>query len=187
MILIKLIFEFLKIGSFSFGSGLATLPFIFDMARRTSWITEDYINNILTLSQITPGPIACNIATIVGYNVAGLPGAVVANIAFVFPASLVMGICFRFVEKIKNNKKANEVVKSLRAASLALLITSSYSIFQKAFLNESVSFDLKNIFYILNYKSLLLGICVFIIVKKSKINFIITILLSILVAGILRI
>ena len=157
------------------------------MARRTSWITEDYINNILTLSQITPGPIACNIATIVGYNVAGLPGAVLANIAFVLPAILFMGICFKFVEKIKNNKKANEVVKSLRAATLALLITSSYSIFQKAFLNEFDYLEFTNILQILNFKSILLGLCIFFIIKKSKINFIITILLSSLVAGILRI
>lgn len=187
MILFKIFLEFLKIGAFSFGGGMSTLPYIFEMASRTSWISVDYINNILTLSQITPGPLACNMGTIVGNNVAGITGAVIANIAFVIPAILFVGFTFKFIKKIEKNKKAVEVIKIVRSAALAILITSSITIFKNAYLNNYENFNLKNIIFFFNYKSIILGILIFYITKNKKINTILFMIFSAIIGGFFRI
>lgn len=69
---LKLFLEFIKIGSFSFGGGFSTLPFIYQLAEQTDWISFEEINKMITISQMTPGPLACNIATYVGSKVNGL-------------------------------------------------------------------------------------------------------------------
>lgn len=187
MNIIILFLEFFKIGAFSFGGGMSTLPYIYEMAQKTSWIDENSITNILTISQITPGPLACNIGTIVGIKVNGILGAIIANIAFIIPAIIFMGVGFRLYKKIQNNEKANEIVKIVRASTLAILIISSISIFKKAFLNEGYDINLKNIFFIINFKSVILGIFLFYFQKKIKINSLFFILISGLIAGIIRI
>lgn len=169
MTLIKLFLEFLKIGAFSFGGGLGTLPYIYEMARKTSWITEEYIGNILTISQVTPGPLACNIATLVGLKENGLIGSFVANLAFVIPAICFMGVGYKILDKIKNNSKANEVIKIVRSGALVGLVVSSVSLFKSAFLlNENM----------LNLRSIILCIGIYFFSRYKKINSIILMLIS---------
>lgn len=72
MIEFKLFLEFIKIGSFSFGGGFATLPFIYQLAEQTGWISLEEVNKIVTISQMTPGPLACNIATYLGAKLDGI-------------------------------------------------------------------------------------------------------------------
>lgn len=185
--LIKIFIEFLKIGSFSFGGGLGTLPYIYEMARKTSWIEEKEITDILTLSQITPGPLACNIGTIVGLKTNGILGAIIANIAFVFPAIIFMGVGYKLFNKLQNNKKANEIIQIIRSAALAVLITSSISMFKTAFFNEMQIGELKDVFYIINFKSVILGLIIYTIQRNKKINSILLMLISATLAGIFRI
>lgn len=169
MTLIKLFLEFLKIGAFSFGGGLGTLPYIYEMARKTSWITEEYIGNILTISQVTPGPLACNIGTLVGLKVHGILGSFVANLAFIIPAICFMGVGYKILDKIKNNSKANEVIMIVRSGALVGLIVSSFSLFKSAFLLNG------NIF---NLKSIILCVGIYFLSRYKKINSIILMLIS---------
>ena len=185
MILLKLFLEFIKIGAFSFGGGMGTLPYVYEMVNRTLWIEENAITNILSVSQVTPGPLACNIGTIVGMKVGGIVGAIVANIAFVIPAICFMGISYKLVNKIKNNSKANEIVKIVRAAALAVLITSSLTLFKNAFFYESEIVSLKNILFIINYKSVILGIGLYFVGKYKKIPTLYLMLFSSVIAGII--
>ena len=74
MILLRLFFEFFKIGLFSVGGGMATLPFLYDMADKTGWFDYAQIADMLAVSESTPGPIGINMATYVGYTTAGIPG-----------------------------------------------------------------------------------------------------------------
>lgn len=169
MTLIKLFLEFLKIGAFSFGGGLGTLPYIYEMARKTSWITEEYIGNILTISQVTPGPLACNIGTLVGLKVHGIIGSFVANFAFIIPAICFMGVAYKILDKIKNDPKANEVIKIVRSGALVGLVVSSASLFKTAFLlNENM----------LNLKSIILCVGIYFLSRYKKINSIILMLIS---------
>ena len=86
MILLKLFIEFIKIGSFSFGGGLATLPHIYDLAEKTNWFSANDVTNMITISQATPGPLACNMATYVGFKLNGFLGAFIATLSFILPA-----------------------------------------------------------------------------------------------------
>lgn len=183
MILVNLFLEFLKIGAFSFGGGMSTIPYVFEMAKRTSWIEESVITNILSVSQVTPGPLACNIGTVVGIKVNGLFGAIVANFAFVIPAICFMGISYKLVNKIKNNSKANEIIKVVRSAALAVLIASSLTLFKSAFFFESEIINFNNIFFIINFKSVILGVGLYFVEKNKKNSTLYLMLISSVIAG----
>ena len=75
MIYLRLFWEFFKIGMFSVGGGMATLPFLYDMSEKTGWFTRSQIADMLAVSESTPGPIGINMATYVGYTVGGIPGS----------------------------------------------------------------------------------------------------------------
>lgn len=72
MIKLKLFIEFIKIGAFSFGGGFATLPLTYELANQTQWITQEEVDKMITISQMTPGPLACNMATYIGFKVDGI-------------------------------------------------------------------------------------------------------------------
>ncbi len=186
MLLLNLFLEFLKVGTFSFGGGMSTLPYIYEMAKNTHWITEERITNLISVSQVTPGPIACNIGTIVGFKTFGVIGALICNLAFVIPAIIFMGVIYKFFNKIQKNKKINEIIIIIRAATLSIIITSSASIFKIAFLNNSEIINLNNLLFLINYRSIFLGIVIYYISKNKKINFIFLIIISGLFAGIIN-
>ena len=175
MVILKLFFEFLKIGAFSFGGGMATLPYVYEMSRRTNWISEEAVTNILSVSQVTPGPLACNIGSITGMNAGGLFGAIIANIGFVFPAICFMGISYKMVKKIQNSNRAMEIIKIIRAAALASLVTSSLTLFKSAFFVDNS---------MINIKAVILGIGIFGLTKIKKISSLGLIAISTIMAGI---
>ena len=77
MIYLRLFYEFFKTGLFAIGGGLATLPFLSDMADRTGWFTQAQLADMLAVSESTPGPVGVNMATYVGFETGGILGAVV--------------------------------------------------------------------------------------------------------------
>lgn len=168
MELIKLFFEFLKTGAFSFGGGMATLPYVYEIASSTNWITEAEVSNILSVSQVTPGPLACNIGTVAGLNAGGLVGAIVANVAFVLPAICFAGIAFKFIKRAESSERATEVAGVIRAASLALLITSSVTLFKMAFFGGCAVGANGEAGGWLNIKSIALAVAVWIACSKFK-------------------
>lgn len=184
--MIQLFLEFLKIGLFSFGGGMSTLPYIFEMSRETSWISLEEVNNFLTISQVTPGPLACNIGTITGLKVGGIVGAIIANIAFIIPAICFMGIGYKIFYKIKERKEFLDILKTVRSASLAILISSSLSIFRQVFINQIENINYKNMLFVLNYKSIFLAVVLYLISKNKKINSTCLIIISVVFAGIIR-
>ena len=90
MIYLQLFYEFFKTGLFAVGGGMATLPFLYDMADRTDWFTRAELANMVAVSEATPGPIGVNMATYVGYLSGGIPGAVVATLGLVTPSIIVI-------------------------------------------------------------------------------------------------
>ena len=80
MIYLRLFWEFFKTGLFAIGGGMATLPFLHDIGEATGWFTQAQLMNMLAVSESTPGPIGINMATYVGFTVAGVPGAVIATL-----------------------------------------------------------------------------------------------------------
>lgn len=78
VLLLRLYWEFLLIGMFSMGGGMAAVPFLFDLSQRTAWFSTADLTTMIAISEATPGPIGVNMATYVGYITAGLPGGIVA-------------------------------------------------------------------------------------------------------------
>ena len=93
MIYLQLFWSFIQIGMFSFGGGYAAMPLIQGQVVNThEWLTMTEFTDLITISQMTPGPIAVNSATFVGMKIAGIPGAVVATLGCILPSCIIVTI-----------------------------------------------------------------------------------------------
>ena len=117
MIYLTLAFEFFKIGLFSIGGGMATLPFLMDLTTKYNWYTASDLANMVAISESTPGPVGINMATFAGYSVAGIPGALVATLALTAPALIIIVIIARFLE----NSTVKAVFYGIRPTVAALI------------------------------------------------------------------
>ena len=121
MVYIKLFFEFFKTGLFAIGGGMATLPFLKAIGESTGWYTNAELMNMLAVSESTPGPIGINMATYVGFKVAGIPGAIVATIGEITPSIVVIILVAAILNKFKNSKLVGDVFYGLRPTSSGLI------------------------------------------------------------------
>ena len=121
MIYLRLFYEFFKVGLFSVGGGLATVPFLTDMGSRTGWFTAGDLANMLAISESTPGPIGVNMATYVGFHTGGIPGGIVATLGLIAPALIVITIIAGFLKKFRESRVVDSVFYGLRPASTALI------------------------------------------------------------------
>ena len=116
MIYFQLFFEFLKVGLFTVGGGLASLPFLEDIAENTGWFTTKQLADMIAISESTPGPIGINMATYVGFTTAGIGGAIIASLGFIVPALVIAGTVSRFLKKFNENK----FVKGIKCVEMEL-------------------------------------------------------------------
>ena len=121
MILLRLFLEFCRVGLFSVGGGLATIPFLTDLGGRTGWFTDQQLADMIAISESTPGPMGVNMATYVGFAAAGVPGGVVATLGLIFPSVVIILIIAGFLQKFRQSKAVDGVFYGLRAASVALI------------------------------------------------------------------
>ncbi len=159
--------EFFKTGLFSVGGGLATLPFLFEMADKYGWFTAGQLTNMIAVSESTPGPIGVNVATYVGFvtNNMGVPGALVTTLSLVAPSIIVVLIIAGFLEKFRQNKTVQDVFYGLKAAVVGLLCVSILNIFVTTFIIP----DVKNILQMINYpKVILFAVLLFFVLKFKK-------------------
>ena len=126
MIYLQLFLTYLKIGFFSFGGGYAMLSLIQnETVVRHAWITGAEFSDILALSQMTPGPIAINSATYIGYTVAGFPGAVAATSAVCLPCLLLMILITRFVLRLKDNPYLKGAIAGIRPVVIGMIAAAT--------------------------------------------------------------
>ena len=121
MIYLRLFWEFFKTGLFAIGGGMATLPFLHDMGEATGWFTQTQLMNMLAVSESTPGPIGINMATYVGFTVAGVPGAVIATLGEVTPSIIVILIIAALLRNFRENRYVDRAFYGLRPASSGLI------------------------------------------------------------------
>ena len=126
MIYLQLFLTYLKIGFFGFGGGYAMLSLIQnETVVRHAWITGAEFSDILALSQMTPGPIAINSATYIGYTVAGFPGAVAATSAVFLPCLLLMILITRFVLRLKENPYLKGAIAGIRPVVIGMIAAAT--------------------------------------------------------------
>ena len=136
MILLRLYYEFFKTGLFAVGGGLATQPFLQDMAESTGWFTTAQLADMIAVSESTPGAMGVNAATYVGFLTAGLPGAIVATLGLVTPSIIIILIIAAFLQAFRTNKYVERVFYGLRPASTGLIAASGLSVVMMAFFRD---------------------------------------------------
>ena len=128
MILLKLFFEFFCIGLFAVGGGLATVPFLTDLSIRTGWFSLDQPTNMIAISESTPGPLGVNMASYVGYEIAGIPGAILATLGLITPCLIIILIVIRCLQKFRNSQNVASIFYGLRPASTGLIAAAGWSV-----------------------------------------------------------
>lgn len=134
MIYLQLFLSFLQIGAFSFGGGYAAMPLIQNqVVDLHHWLNLSDFTDLVTISQMTPGPIAINSATFVGTRIAGAPGALAATVGCVLPSCILVTLLARIYLKYRDLSIIQGVLKSLRPAVVAMIGAAGVSILVTAF------------------------------------------------------
>lgn len=131
-----LFYTFFKIGALSIGGGYAIIPLIQEqVVERAGWVSEKVFTDIITISQMTPGPIAINSATFVGIQIAGLPGAIIATLGCVFPSCVIVLTLAWVYFRYRNLSVVQGVLGGLRPAVVAMIASAGISILVTALWN----------------------------------------------------
>lgn len=168
-----LIIEFFKTGLFAIGGGLATIPFLQDMAVKYNWFTTEMLTTMIAISESTPGPMGINMATYVGYHMFALPGAIATSLALVAPSIIVICIIANMLTKFKQNQTVQDVFYGLRPAVVSLIVVACIDIFLITLFNQKFD-SLMNLF---NIKSVVLFLALIAINKFKKLHPILIIVL----------
>ncbi|TBL80459.1 chromate transporter [Paenibacillus thalictri] len=136
--LLTLLLVFFQIGLFSIGGGYAIIPFIQDQAvEKYAWVSQRVFTDIITISQMTPGPLAVNTSTFVGLQIAGIPGAMIATFGCVISGVGISILLYRFFQRFNKSVYVFEVLNGLRSASLGLIISATGTILLLTFFGTS--------------------------------------------------
>ena len=161
MVLLKLFFAFMQVGLFSIGGGYAAIPIIqSSVVDSFGWLTMDEFTDLITIAEMTPGPIAVNSATFVGNRVGGLLGRIVATLGCIIPAIIIVSLFARVYYRYKTVSFMKTVMAFLRPVVVALITSSGLSILANAVLPASSIEVLAGILF--------LG--AFVLIRLSKVN-----------------
>ncbi len=127
-----LFLAFLKIGAFTFGGGYAMIPLIQrEVSEKRKWITDDDILEIVAIAESTPGPIAINAATFVGYKTAGFWGSFFSTLGVVLPSFLIIFVLSGVLEAVEGLKAVKYVFMGIRAGVLGLIVKALWTMYKK--------------------------------------------------------
>ena len=118
---VTLFLTFVKIGLLGFGGGLAIVQLIYDSIQPFMTISHEQFANIVAISQITPGPLGVNVATYVGHEYAGIPGAIVATLGVAVPAFVLISIVCRMLRRFQDSKAVKGMLGGIRPATIGLI------------------------------------------------------------------
>ena len=149
MTYLQLFLAFLQIGAFSFGGGYAAMPLIQEqVVTKYAWLTQTDFTDLVTIAEMTPGPIAINAATFVGNQVAGIPGALVATAGVILPSCIFVTVLAWLYNRFRKMALMQGVLKSLRPAVVAMIFAAGLGILLATlFANGTISFVFGNFQY----------------------------------------
>ncbi|NLC54794.1 MAG: chromate transporter [Erysipelothrix sp.] len=176
MELLSLFWVFFKIGLFTIGGGIASLPLIETIiVKQQGWISYDEFSHLVIISEMTPGPIGINASTFVGNKLAGFIGGVVATLGNVLPSIIIVILLAKVYFKYKNLKVVNSVLNGLKPTIVGLITSATVGIVLVALFNTR-AFDLSQ--FEISYIKIALLLLYLFILRKFKPNPILIILLS---------
>jgi len=162
MIYFQIFWSFLQIGAFSFGGGYAALPLLESIiVNQNGWLTIAEFTDLITISQMTPGPIAVNSATFVGLSIGGVGGAVAATLGNITPSIILVTFIAWLYMKYNTLDTLQNVLNTLRPAVIAMIAAAGLSLIITAFWGESAIL-LSNINIV---AVVLFGLCLFLLLK----------------------
>lgn len=124
---------FLYIGLFSIGGGLSAISLIqAEVVERLGWLTEEALIDLMAIAEMTPGPVAVNAASFVGMGLYGFPGAVLATCACILPGCLISYVISRTSERLRQNSRWQNALKTLRAATVGIVLNGGLIILKNA-------------------------------------------------------
>ncbi len=128
----QLFFSFAKVGLLTFGGGMAMLPLLQrECVDRRAWATEEEMLNYYAIGQCTPGIIAVNVATFIGYRKKGTAGAITATLGVVFPSIVIISAIASFLAMFSDNLYVQKAFAGIRIAVSALILVSVYRMAKK--------------------------------------------------------
>ena len=168
MNLLLLYAEFFKIGLFSVGGGLATLPFLYEMSSRYNFFTPQDIGNFLAIAQSSPGAIGVNMSAQIGYLAAGVPGACAVPLALISPAIIVIMVISRILASFKENKTVTAIFLGLRPAAAGLIFAAGFGVIALSLYSTDI-FNQGGMWYAgIKWKEVILFTVLFFLVWKFK-------------------
>lgn len=131
--LLRMFFTFARIGGFTFGGGYAMLPMLQkEVVEKYKWATNDELLDYYAIGQCTPGVIAVNTATFIGYKLKGIPGAIFATLGVVSPSVVIIGIIAAFISNFRDYEIVQWAFSGIRAAVVALILSAAIKIGKKS-------------------------------------------------------
>lgn len=175
MIFLRLFYEFFKTGLFAVGGGMATIPFLYNMAESTRWFTSTDVDNMIAVGESTPGPIGVNMATYVGYitglSRGGLPyailGAVTATLGLITPCVLIILVIAAFLKSFRDNKYVESAFYGLRPASTGLIAAAGLSVAVSNLLFPDL-LETGPLPALVNWKGCVLAVALWVLTNKVK-------------------
>lgn len=186
MIFIILFLEFFKTGLFAIGGGLATIPFLQEMLYKYEWFSSAELSNMLAISESTPGAIGINMSTYVGYTVGnnqfgvvgGIFGGITTTFGLVLPSLIIIIVISKYLSKFTDKPIVKSAFYGIRPAVAGLIAVSAFTMLTNSVLfidKFLVSYSFSDL---IDIKTTLLFIVLFISIRKSKLHPAIFILLS---------
>ena len=172
MIYLQLFLSFLQIGAFSFGGGYAAMPLIQQqVVSMHGWLSPGEFIDLVTISQMTPGPIAVNSATFVGIRIAGLPGAFAATAGCILPSCILVTLLARIYLRYRSMSLLQGVLATLRPAVIAMIAAAGISILFTAFWADDIVTDSVTTFLShTDWQLVVIFIFSLILLRKFKMN-----------------
>lgn len=139
----QLFLQFFLIGAFSFGGGLASMELIRQrVVAQQGWLTNSEFSDIISISEMTPGPLGINIASFVGVRIAGIPGTIISTCSYVLPSIFIVIAIAWIYYRYRTLKGVQGVLKGLRPAIAAMVIASALKLTCNAFWGSVDTIDL---------------------------------------------
>ncbi len=168
MIYFVLFLEFFKIGLFSVGGGLATIPFLYDLIDKYNWFNENMLIDMIAVSESTPGAIGVNMATFSGFESAGILGSIVSTLGLVAPSLIIIVILAKFLQKFKESEVVKSVFLGLRPAVTALIAAAGFQVIRISLITIN-KFELtNNILDLIDIKSTIIMLVLLFAIRKYK-------------------
>lgn len=172
--LLELFGIFFYVGLFTIGGGLVAITLMQETIVERGLVSPEQFYNMVAISESTPGPIGVNMATFLGFELYGVPGAVITTLGEVLPSIIVILVIAKFLSAFKDKPLVQNVFVALRPAATGLIIVATLNIFVLALMNLPPSFadlkspeTLKNLF---DWKNLFFYFMAFLLVLKTKVH-----------------